>query len=42
MAIIFLDASAIVKRYIHERGSVWIPDLCEARDEGGDKTTMPT
>jgi len=28
----FLDASAIVKRYIREPGSVWVRELGDARD----------
>ena len=26
MALYFFDSSALVKRYVHERGSVWVRD----------------
>ncbi|MGE0820489.1 MAG: type II toxin-antitoxin system VapC family toxin [Candidatus Binatia bacterium] len=29
MAVYFLDNSALVKRYIHERGSAWLQTLCQ-------------
>jgi len=37
MSIYFFDASAIVKRYIREPGSLWVREICEARDEDQDK-----
>ncbi len=32
MSIYYLDTSAIFKRYVTESGSLWIDDLCTARD----------
>ena len=29
MAVYFLDTSAVVKRYVSEKGSVWINSLCD-------------
>ncbi len=31
MAHYYLDSSALVRRYVNERGTGWIADLCEAR-----------
>jgi predicted nucleic acid-binding protein len=31
MAHYYLDSSALVKRYVTERGTTWVEDLCEAR-----------
>jgi uncharacterized protein len=40
MAILFLDASAVVKRYIREPGSAWVRQVCEERDEDGRKLNL--
>ena len=43
MPIYYLDSSAVVKRYIDEPGSVWIRQLCDARDtDTGEKLNLMT
>jgi predicted nucleic acid-binding protein len=37
MSVHFFDASAIVKRYVREPGSVWVRGVCEARDGNGNR-----
>ncbi len=37
MSILFFDASVIVKRYIRERGSIWVRQICEAENEDGNQ-----
>ena len=37
MATYFFDASAVVKRYVHEPGSEWVRQLCNARGEHGNR-----
>ncbi len=37
MPIYFFDASAIVKRYVQEPGSIWIRQICDARDNESQK-----
>ncbi|MDE3087838.1 MAG: type II toxin-antitoxin system VapC family toxin [Chloroflexota bacterium] len=40
MATLFFDSSAIVKRYIREPGTTWMRELCNARDEEGERAHL--
>jgi len=42
MAIYFFDASAVVKRYVREPGSVWVREICHALDAAGDQQHLIT
>lgn len=37
MSILFFDASAVVKRYVREPGSIWVRQVCRARNEDGSR-----
>ena len=37
MPYYFFDTSAIVKRYVQEKGSTWVRGICEQRDPGTDR-----
>ncbi len=40
MPFLFFDANAVVKLYVREPGSVWVRQMCEERDEDGNKPNI--